>query len=135
MTATIHARLKEDGGETTTIDLVHPADCDHLGTICPTCKVSWAIDWDFDPDAVVTVAPAPTPTHAWTTRFTVTLDRAGHVVVEQIDERGATIRAIDFGAWGGPAQLLLTWLEAERRDELAPAIDAYLSAEFAKRAL
>lgn len=73
------------------------------------------------------------PTYAWTVHFTITLDRAGHMVVEQLDERGATIRAIDFGTTGDPIPLLLTWLESEHRDELAPAIDAYLAAEFAKR--
>lgn len=72
------------------------------------------------------------PQYAWIANFTITIDRAGHLVIERIDEKGRPIQTIDFGFDGAPVPLILTWLESEHRDELAPAIDAYLLAEFAK---
>lgn len=75
-----------------------------------------------------------TPIYAYTVNFTIVLDRAGHLVVEQMDETTrATIRGIDFGHSSEVTALLLTWLESEHRDEMGAAIDAYLTAEFAKR--
>ena len=75
------------------------------------------------------------PQTAWTVDFTVTIDRAGHLVVEQIAADGTTVRAIDFGINPDIAPVILTWLEFDgaARGEMAPAINAYLAAEFAKR--
>lgn len=73
-----------------------------------------------------------TPTYAWTVEFTVTLDRAGHLTAERIDSKGLPIGAIDFGQTSPICSVLLTWLESEHRNELAPAIDALLREEFAK---
>jgi hypothetical protein len=73
-----------------------------------------------------------TPTYAWTVDFTITIDRAGHLVVEQLDDQGATIRAIDFGVNGGPTPVILTWLELDKaaRDDLSPAINSHLTTIF-----
>lgn len=72
---------------------------------------------------------------AFTHQFTITIDRADHLVIEQVDtETRQILQVIDFGHNGSPVPVILTWLESEHRDELAPAIDAYLTAEFAKSA-
>ena len=73
-----------------------------------------------------------TPTYAWTVEFTITQDRAGHLTAERIDSKGLPIGAIDFGQTSPVCSVLLTWLESEHRDELAPAIEALLREEFAK---
>lgn len=74
-----------------------------------------------------------TPTYAWTPEFTITQDRAGHLTAERIDAKGMPLGAIDFGQTHPVCSVLLTWLEMEVREELAPAIDALLREEFAKR--
>lgn len=69
--------------------------------------------------------------------FIVTIDRAGHLVVDQLDENGDLVRTIDFGAAGCDVTgLVNSWFQLYDvdRDALAPAVNAYLLAEFAKQA-
>lgn len=76
-----------------------------------------------------------TPIYAYTEKHSITQDRAGHLVVERVNSDGYMVGAIDFGtATIGPVPVLLTWLELDdpMRSELAPAIDALLTAEFEK---
>lgn len=71
-------------------------------------------------------------TFTWTVDFTIRIDRAGHLVVEQIDDQGVTIRTIDFGVNGGPTPVILTWLELDTAaaQDLSPAINSHLMAIF-----
>lgn len=72
-------------------------------------------------------------TTVWTANFTVSVDRADHLVIEQITETGTPVRTIDYGITGGPA-VVLAWLDLDDavRGDMAPAIDAYLTAEFSR---
>lgn len=73
-----------------------------------------------------------TPTYAYTPEFTIILDRAGHLVAEKLNPEGQIIAAYDFGHTNPVVPVLLSWLEMDRREELAPAIDALLREQFAK---
>jgi hypothetical protein len=69
--------------------------------------------------------------------FIVTVDMAMHTVVDHTDEIGNVIRTIDFGVSGEVPDAVNHWLfEQDRviRGIWAPAMNAYLAAEFAKRA-
>jgi hypothetical protein len=67
--------------------------------------------------------------------FTVTMDRASHIVAEHM-EGEKIVRTIDFGIFSDEADALRTWLEMEPpfQSALIPAMNAYLLAEFAARA-
>lgn len=68
--------------------------------------------------------------------FIVTVDRALHTVVDRVDGSGNVVRTIDFGLFGAVAEAVNVWLDLEStdtRDAMAPAMNAYLLAEFAPR--
>ena len=72
------------------------------------------------------------PQTAWTVNHTIVIDRAGHLVIEKIDEKGRPVKAVDLGINHESTPMILTWLEMEHRDELAPAIDAWAAMVIAK---
>ena len=68
--------------------------------------------------------------------FTVRIDRALHTEISQYAD-GVNVRNIDFGINGDVPNLVHAWAELEGTDAfhaMAPAVEAYLAAEFAKRA-
>lgn len=67
--------------------------------------------------------------------FIVNIDRAGHLVIDQVSAVGTVIKSIDFGT-GRRANIVVgAWLDLDdvSRDLLDPAINAYLLAYFATR--
>jgi hypothetical protein len=71
-----------------------------------------------------------------TADFIVTRDRAEHIVVEKVDDNGNVVQGYDFGITGEVVLTVDSWLDmddATARGILAPAMNAYLLAEIAKR--
>jgi hypothetical protein len=73
------------------------------------------------------------PTYTYLADFVVVLDRADHLVIEQLDDRKVSVKGIDFGIGPKANTVVGAWLELDTaaRDELAPAINAYLHKLFA----
>lgn len=72
---------------------------------------------------------------AYLVNFTVRIDRASHVEISQFAE-GVNVANVDFGIFGDVPNLIHSWMELEGTDAfhaMAPAVEAYLVAEFAKR--
>lgn len=68
--------------------------------------------------------------------FIVTIDMAMHTVVDRTNEVGNVIRTIDFGATGEVADVVNSWMFEQNsldRKVWAPALNAYLLEQFAKR--
>jgi hypothetical protein len=112
---TITARLIEDGdaAQPTEIDVLHPVDCDHIGTMCSRCVDTWAQDWAFDRRDVKPVDPAPATEIQAAQMLIGELAALGYDAV--IEHLGGTEWAVMMtagdGVWVATAGGTLTWYE------------------------
>jgi hypothetical protein len=73
--------------------------------------------------------------YTYLTDFVIVLDRADHLVAEQLDDQKRSVHAIDFGIGPNANVVVGAWLALgpAARDALAPAINAYLHQLFGER--